>query len=83
MVEALRDQGLRIIGLKQTLRSLQQDRVSLVYLANDVEDHIKRKISIACVESGVELRAAGLSQKDLGSVCGIEVGAAVVAVLKP
>lgn len=82
MVEALRDPKSRLIGLKQTLRALQQDRVNAVYLASDVDEHVRRKISAACLERGVEIRPAGMSQRDLGTLCRIEVGAAVVAVLK-
>lgn len=82
MIEALRDPGLRVVGLKQTLRALQQDRVKSVYLASDVEDHVRRKIAAACAEQGVGIQPAGMSQRDLGTLCRIEVGAAVVAVLK-
>lgn len=82
MVEALRDPKMRVVGLKQTLRVLQQDRVRAVYLASDVDDHVRRKVSTACLEHGVELRRAGMSQRELGAFCQIEVGAAVVAVLK-
>ncbi len=82
MVEALRDPKSRLVGLKQTLRALQQDRVNAVYLASDVDEHVRRKISVACGERGVEIRPAGMNQRDLGNLCRIEVGAAVVAVLK-
>ena len=82
MVEAVRDPNSRVVGLKQTLRALQQDRVSVVYLANDVDEHIRRKIATACAERGVELKPAGMGQRDLGAFCGIEVGAAVLAVLR-
>jgi large subunit ribosomal protein L7A len=83
MVEALRDPRLRVVGLKQTLRNLQQDRVAVVYLANDIDDHIRRKVGTACAERDVEIRPAKLNQAEMGALCGIEVGAAVVAVLKP
>jgi len=82
MHEFARDPKARVVGLKQTLRALQQDRVRVVYLANDVDEHIKRKIVNACAERGVELKAAGMGQRELGAFCGIEVGAAVLAVLR-
>ena len=82
MVVPWRDPKTRMVGLKQTLRALLQDRVTLVYVADDVDDHIKRKVAVACAERGVELRSAGMSQAELGSMCRIEVGAAVVSVLK-
>ena len=82
MAIALRDPRMRVVGLKQTLRALQQDRAQMVYLANDVDDHIRRKITSACAERNVEIRPAGVGQRTLGEWCQIEVGAAVVAVLK-
>lgn len=82
MVQALRDPKKRVVGLKQTLRALQQDRVAAVYLAGDVDEHIRRKVANACLERGVEIRPAGMGQDDLGAFCQIEVGAAVIALLK-
>ena len=82
MSDALRDPKMRIVGLKQTLRALQQDRVATVFLADDADDHIRRKIRTACGERGVAIRTAGMGQLELGALCRIEVGAAVVAVLK-
>ena len=83
MVQALHDPKMRVVGLKQTLRALQQGRVAAVYLASDVDEHIRRKIANACAEHGVEVRSAGMTQDDLGAFCQIEVGAAVIALLKP
>lgn len=72
----------KLIGLKQTLRALQQDLVKTVYYANDIEDHVLRKISEACSEKQVPLTALDYGREELGKVCQIEVGAAVVALLK-
>ena len=82
MVQVLHDPKTRIVGLKQTLRALLQDRVVQVYLADDADEHIRRKISSACAERGVPIRSAGMNQHDLGTLCEIEVGAAVVALMK-
>lgn len=82
MLEVLRDPAKRVVGFKQTLRVLQQGRAAMVYLATDVDEHIKRKIMAACVEHDVELRSAGLPQRELGTLAQIDVGAAVIATLK-
>jgi large subunit ribosomal protein L7A len=82
MVEAFYSPDMRVVGLKQTLRVLQQDRVAIVYLADDVDDHIRRKIAAACAERDVRIVSAGVDQRELGSRCRIEVGAAMVAILK-
>ena len=83
MVQTIKDAKEKIIGLKQTLRAIQQDRVSVVYIASDVEDHINRKISEPCLEKGIPIIPTHLGQKELGRLCQIEVGAAVVALTKP
>jgi large subunit ribosomal protein L7A len=80
--KAIRESSAKIIGLKQTLRAIQQNKISAVYLANDIEDHIVRKITELCRENAIPILAAELSQKELGRLCQIEVGAAVVGIMK-
>jgi len=72
----------KLIGLKQTLRAIQQDVVKTVYYANDIEDHVLKKISEACLQKQIPLTAVGCGREELGRACQIEVGAAVVAILK-
>ena len=81
-VRELKNIKEKVIGLKQTLRAIQQDEVATVYTANDLEEHILRKIAEPCREKNIPLLMVSLTQKDLGRVCQIEVGAAVVAILK-
>ena len=72
----------KIIGLKQTLRAVQQDKIKQVYIAADIEDHIIRKINEACDEKQIPIIALNLPQKELGRLCQIEVGASIVAIMK-
>lgn len=72
----------KIVGLKQTLRGIQQDKVNQVFIACDVEDHIVRKINEACEEKQIPIIALNLTQKELGRLCQIEVGASIVAIMK-
>jgi large subunit ribosomal protein L7A len=80
--KAIRECSAKIIGLKQTLRAIQQNKISTVYLANDIEDHIVRKIIEQCRENAIPIVTADLNQKELGRLCQIEVGAAVVGITK-
>ncbi|HBE78923.1 MAG TPA: 50S ribosomal protein L7Ae-like protein [Firmicutes bacterium] len=82
MVQAIKEAKQKIIGLKQTLRAIQQDHVSAVYMANDVEEHILRKISGPCQEKQIPLIKTSLTQKELGRLCQIEVGAAIVGIIE-
>jgi large subunit ribosomal protein L7A len=81
-MQQIKDVKEKIVGLKQTLRAMQQGKVKLVYVADDIEEHVLRKISDACRETDVPLTRLKLCQRELGDFCQIEVGAAVVALLK-
>ena len=82
MIQAIKDAKEKVIGLKQTLRAIQQYRIAHVYYATDLEDHILRKITAACQENGISLLPTKLNQEELGRFCQIEVGAAVVGIIK-
>ena len=82
MVQAIKEAREKIVGLKQTLRAIQQDRISTVYIAEDVEEHILRKIVGPCQEKDIPLIKANMTQKELGRLCQIEVGAAIIGIIK-
>jgi large subunit ribosomal protein L7A len=81
-MQQIKDVKEKIVGLKQTLRAMQQGKVKMVYVAGDIEEHVLRKISDACHETDVPLTKLNYCQRELGKFCQIEVGAAVVALLK-
>ncbi len=81
-MQTIKEAKNKIVGLKQTLRAIQQDNISMVYLANDIEDHIYRKILTPCQEKNIPITNTNLSQRDLGRLCQIEVGAAVIGITK-
>jgi large subunit ribosomal protein L7A len=78
----LKDVEDKIVGLKQTLRALQQEKVKIVYIANDVDESVMRKITEMCNSVAVPFTKVNCNQDELGRICQIEVGAAVVAVPK-
>jgi len=81
-IEIIKGSKEKIIGLKQTLRAIQQDRVVQVFIASDIEGHITTKIIASCEDKKIPITALNLTQKDLGKLCQIEVGASVVAITK-
>ncbi len=81
-IEIIKENKERIIGLKQTLRVIQQDRIAQVFIASDIEDHIINKITASCEEKRIPITVLNLTQKELGRLCQIEVGASVVAIIK-
>jgi large subunit ribosomal protein L7A len=81
-MQQIKDSKDKIVGLKQTLRAVQQSKVERVYIADDVEEHVFQKVFEACKEKNVPLEKLKCNQRELGRTCRIEVGAAVVALPK-
>ncbi|AGC69617.1 ribosomal protein HS6-type [Thermoclostridium stercorarium subsp. stercorarium DSM 8532] len=71
----------KTVGLKQTLKALAADKVQVLFIAQDAEERIVSKILEACSGKDVEINRVE-SMKLLGKKCGIDVGAAVAAILK-
>lgn len=71
----------KIIGFKQCLRLLTEDKVRLVILADNCDDHIKSRVTALSDEHGVSVIPAE-SMEELGRLAEIEVNAAVVSILK-
>lgn len=82
MVQAILNAKEKVIGLKQTLRALEDGRARRVFYAADTEEHLIKRIAPICQEKGVSFQAVEVCQKELGKVCQIEVGAAIVAIVE-
>jgi large subunit ribosomal protein L7A len=82
VTQQLKDVKDKIVGLKQTLRAVQQGKIMMVYVANDADEFVLRKVAEACNQADVPVSKVNYSQYELGRVCQIEVGAAVVALPK-
>lgn len=70
----------KVIGLRQSKKAIKEGNVRTVYLAQDAEKRVTDPIYELCKEHGIEVRQAA-SMTALGDAAGIEVGAAIVAVL--
>ena len=71
----------KVVGAKQAAKAIEGGRASLVFLASDADSRVIGPLKEACSRAGVAVEMAP-SMADLGKACGIEVGAAAVAVLK-
>jgi len=71
----------KVVGMKQTMKAVEADRVQTVYIAKDAEERLVSKIADRCREKGINIIEAE-SMKILGKACGIDVGTAVAAILK-
>jgi large subunit ribosomal protein L7A len=80
--EELRGAKNKVIGTKQAHKHLVKGDVIRLYVARDAEEHVVRGVLSAARERGIEVAWVD-SMKELGRACGIEVGAATVALLRP
>ncbi|SHH51185.1 ribosomal L7Ae/L30e/S12e/Gadd45 family protein [Tepidibacter thalassicus] len=71
----------KIVGTKQTTRALKEDKVKVIFIAQDAEKHITKNVEELSKEKGIDIIYVE-SMKELGRACGIQVGAAVAGMLK-
>jgi large subunit ribosomal protein L7A len=70
-----------IIGTKQTVRALKNDLIQEVIIAQDADIHLTSKVIKTAKELNVPITYVD-SMRMLGKACGIDVGAATVAIKK-
>ncbi|MCX7921184.1 MAG: ribosomal L7Ae/L30e/S12e/Gadd45 family protein [Clostridia bacterium] len=80
MLENLKSSN-KTVGLKQSTKALESGTVKQVYIAQDADERVIRNIKELCQKSSVDIVYVDC-MKQLGKACGIEVGAAVVCLLK-
>ncbi|MCV9952510.1 ribosomal L7Ae/L30e/S12e/Gadd45 family protein [Paenibacillus sp. BT-177] len=80
-----KEQGLQDahvkIGTKQTIRMVELGFASEVYVAEDADQRLTSNIIDLCDKHGVKVTLVD-TMKNLGAACGIEVGAAMAAIVK-
>ncbi|WP_243388387.1 50S ribosomal protein L7ae-like protein [Bacillus kexueae] len=70
-----------IVGTKQTAKALKTQPVKEVIVAQDADPRVTMKVIQIAEQKQVPLTKVD-SMKKLGKACGIEVGAAAVAIIK-
>jgi len=79
--EKVKKASNKIIGTKQTVKALKSGEVVEVFIALDVDSKIKNRVIEAAKEMNVPITTVDSMQK-LGKACGIDVGAAAVAITR-
>jgi len=69
------------IGLKQTLKAIEQDKAQEIFIAKDADTRYTSKVIQSSQNKKITITYVD-SMRQLGKVCGIDVGAATVAILK-
>ena len=71
----------KVVGVKQSRRAIREGKAAKVLLAINADPALTDPIDALCREQGVDVEC-GFSMEELGRAAGIQVGAAVVAVLR-
>ena len=71
----------RVVGTKQVLRALSEDRAARVFLGKDADGFIYHRINGLCEEKRVPVTVVD-SMQELGRLCTVDVKTASAAVLK-
>ena len=79
--EALLAKRRRIVGKKQTLKAILAGSAKVVYIARDAEKDVTDEIRNLCLQKGITLKDVE-TMRQLGKSCGIEIGAAVAALVE-
>ena len=70
----------RVVGAKQIRKALNAGTACRVFLARNADPALTEPLAVLCQQKQVELVWIR-SMNDLGSACGIEVGAAAAAIV--
>jgi large subunit ribosomal protein L7A len=68
------------VGTKQATKAVETGIAAEVFVAKDADPRITTKMVNLCKKMGVQVTYVD-SMKQLGKACGIEVGAAIAAVV--
>ena len=80
-ISELMEANKKKIGIKQSTRALLEDIVEKVYIANNADQHVTRRIINLATEKGVEIVYVP-TMHELGLACKINVGAATAVIIK-
>ena len=80
-MQKLIDADLRVTGLRQVLRALDQQQLAWAVVALDADAKVKDQVIPALQAARIPFETIP-TMKELGKICGISVGAAVAGVLK-
>ncbi len=81
MPEALKNPARRLVGARQVLRALSENRIEQVWIAQDADPIVTRPVMDACQRGGVRLTEVD-NMVLLGKACAIDVKASVAGLLK-
>lgn len=79
MADSLKNMN-KVVGLKQVKRAIKLSKAKKVYIAEDAEKRVTSEIVELCEEGHIPIIYVE-SMKKLGHACGIDINAAVAALI--
>ena len=73
--------GKKAVGIKQTAKAIKSGEAKIVYIAKDADGKLVQNIEMSARENALEIKYIN-TMKELGRLCGIDVGAATAAILQ-
>lgn len=74
-------EGNVVIGTKQTVKAVELGNAVHVFVAQDADPRMVTRIIQLCEQRGVKLTRVD-TMRNLGRTCGIEIGAAMAALIE-
>ena len=71
----------KVVGLKQTLRAIQNDLAKEVFVANDADIRIINQVISVAKEKNIKVNKVD-TMEELGKAANIRVGAATLAIVE-
>ena len=81
MPERLKKRALRVVGARQVLRAIRQDRADTVFLAMDAGPQLRGAVEQAARDAGVPLQMVA-TMEELAALCRVDVPSAAAAVYR-
>ena len=81
MPERLKKRALRVVGVRQVLRAIRQDRAETVFLAMDAGPQLRGAVEQAAKEANVPLQMVA-TMEELAALCRVDVPSAAAAVYR-
>lgn len=73
--------GKKVVGIKQSIKAIKSGEGKAVYIAKDADEKLIQQVVKLAQEYSLEVTCVN-SMKELGKLCGIDVGAATAVLFK-
>ncbi len=81
MLESLQNSEKKVVGTKQLLRALTKDQVTHVFVAEDADEFVYRRVRGAAEEAQVPVTVVK-TMKELGQAAKVQVPTAAAGILR-